>query len=169
MAALGRADFSSSGCIQSTVPAHLVYNHAVHQTHAAQRTRSKNPINPENIVPVFLVIAIAVVAAFFLVYRHKTRAQVQETIRSALSQGAQLTPELIQVLGEPAAPKNSDLRRGIILLFCGIALFICGIIAAFMGRDEGGAAFFMVISTFPLLVGLAYLLLWKFTHKTKDE
>lgn len=126
-------------------------------------------MNAEQIAPIVLLLALAVVGVFYLHYRHRTRAQVQETIRSAISQGAQLTPELVQVLGEPAVAKNSDLRRGIILLFFGIALFFCGIIAAMFGNDDGGAAFFMVISTFPLLVGVAYLLLWKFTRTSKDE
>ena len=126
-------------------------------------------MNAEEIAPIFLIIAIAVIGGLFLHYRHRTRADVQETIRSALSQGAQLTPELVQVLGEPAMPKNSDLRRGIILLFIGLALFLCGVIAGLFGDDDGGTAFFMVISTFPLLVGTAYLLLWKFTRPSKDE
>ena len=126
-------------------------------------------MNAEQIAPIVLLLAIAVVGVFYLHYRHRTRAQVQETIRSAISQGTQLTPELIQVLGEPATPKNSDLRRGIILLFFGFALFLCGLIAGAVGNDDGGAAFFMVISTFPLLVGIAYLLLWKFTRTSQDE
>lgn len=128
-----------------------------------------SPEQIENLVPIILLVALAVIGVFFLHYRHRTRAQVQETIRSALNQDAQLTPELVQVLGEPAAPKNADLRRGIILLSFGAALFFSGVIAAIFGNDEGGAAFFMVISTFPLLVGLAYLLLWKFTRASQDE
>lgn len=128
-----------------------------------------SPEQIENLVPIILLLALAVIGVFFLHYRHRTRAQVQETIRSALSQGAQLTPELVQVLGEPAAPKNGDLRRGIILLSLGAALFLSGIIAVLAGNDDGGGAFFMVISTFPLLVGLAYLLLWKFTRPSQDE
>ncbi|MBT4740536.1 MAG: hypothetical protein HN793_13800 [Rhodospirillaceae bacterium] len=126
-------------------------------------------MNAEQITPIVLLLALAVVGVFYLHYRHRTRAQVQETIRSAISQGAQLTPELVQVLGEPAVAKNSDLRRGVILLFFGVALFFCGIIAAMFGNDDGGAAFFMVVSTFPLLVGTAYLLLWKFTRTSQDE
>lgn len=128
-----------------------------------------SPEQIENLVPIILLLALAVIGVFFLHYRHRTRAQVQETIRSALSQGAQLTPELVQVLGEPAAPKNGDLRRGIILMSFGAALFLSGLVAAIFGNDDGGAAFFMVISTFPLLVGLAYLLLWKFTRTSQDE
>lgn len=129
-----------------------------------------SPEQIENLIPIILFLAIAVIGVFFLHYRHKTRAQVQETIRSALGQGAQLTPELVQVLGEPAAPKNGDLRRGIILLSVGAALFLSGVIAVLFGQDDdGGGVFFMVISTFPLLVGLAYMLLWKFTRKSQDE
>ncbi len=126
-------------------------------------------MGPDQIVPIFLIICAVFFGVFFLHYRHRTRAQVQETIRTALAQGSALTPELIQALGEPAAPKNSDLRRGVILLSFGLALFVCGIIAALIGRDEGGAAFFMVISTFPFLVGAAYLLLWKFSRASQDE
>lgn len=128
-----------------------------------------SPEQIENLVPIFLVLALSGVCIVFLHYRHKTRAQVQETIRSALSQGAQLTPELVQVLGEPAAPKHGDLRRGVVLLSIGAALFVSGVIAALFGDDDGGAAFFMVISTFPLLVGLAYLALWKFTRSRPDD
>lgn len=128
-----------------------------------------SPEQIENLVPIFLFLSLSIVGVFFLHYRHKTRAQVQETIRSALSQGAQLTPELVQVLGEPAAPKHGDLRRGIVLLSIGAALFVSGILAALFGNDDGGAAFFVVISTFPLLIGLAYLFLWRFTRARQGE
>ena len=126
-------------------------------------------MNPEQFVPIFIIFCAAVVGVFFLHYRHRTRSEVQETIRSALSNGAQLTPELVQVLGEPAAPKHGDLRRGVIYICIGAALFMSGLLAGFIGSDRGGAVFFMVISTFPIMVGLAYLLLWRWTRASKDE
>ncbi len=94
---------------------------------------------------------------------------MQETIRSALNSGSQLTPELIQALGEPVQPKDGDLRRGVMFMCFGAALFISGLLSGVLGGDRGGAVFFMVISTFPLLVGTAYLLLWRWTRTSKDE
>ncbi len=126
-------------------------------------------MDAEQMAPIFIIISLAIVGVFFLHYRHKTRSQVQETIRAALNSGSQLTPELIQSLGEPAAPKHGDLRRGVILMCIGGALFISGVLAGIFGEDPGGAVFFMVISTFPILVGLAYLLLWRWTRASKDE
>lgn len=126
-------------------------------------------MNADQVAPLLLIISLAIVCVFFLHYRHRTRSEVQETIRSALSNGAQLTPELVQVLGEPAAPKHGDLRRGVILICIGAALFVSGVFAGLFGEDQGGAVFFMVISTFPFLVGLAYLLLWKWTCANLDE
>jgi sensor domain CHASE-containing protein len=48
-------------------------------------------MNAEQIAPIVLLLALAIVGVFYLHYRHRTRAQVQETIRSAISQGTQLT------------------------------------------------------------------------------
>lgn len=126
-------------------------------------------MNPEQVVLTFSLMLLALVVVFFLHYRHKTRSQVQETIRSALGSGSQLTPELIQALGEPAQPKHGDLRRGVILMCIGGALFLSGLFAGFIGGDREGAVFFMVISTFPLLVGAAYILLWRWIRKSQDE
>ena len=126
-------------------------------------------MNAEAVAPLLLILSLALICVFFLHYRHKSRSQVQETIRSALSSGSQLTPELIQALGEPPAPKHGDLRRGVIFICIGAALFLSGLVAGFVGGDRDGAVFFMVISTFPLLVGTAYLLLWRWIKASQDE
>ena len=126
-------------------------------------------MDAEQVAPLIIIVSLAIVGVFFLHYRHRSRSQVQETIRSALNSGSQLTPELIQALGEPAQPKDGDLRRGVMFMCFGAALFISGLLSGVLGGDRGGAVFFMVISTFPLLVGTAYLLLWRWTRASKDE
>ena len=59
-------------------------------------------------------------------------------------------------------PVKSDLRRGVLLIAFGIAFIVLGTI---MPHDEPEAVRGIVaISSFPIILGLAYLGLWRFSH-----
>ncbi|MGB5622182.1 MAG: DUF6249 domain-containing protein [Gammaproteobacteria bacterium] len=109
-------------------------------------------------VPIVMFISLALIAVLYFYFRFRTRREMQHTVRAALDKGAELSPELLQQLGEPQRPKNADLRRGIIGVFLGIAFGAFGVLLG----EEDAVRPMLAIGSFPLLIGVAYLGLWKF-------
>ena len=117
-------------------------------------------------VPIILFVAIAVVLCVYFFLRHRTAQSVQETVRTAIEQGQQLTPEILERLGQtPRRAKseksekseNADLRRGVILITIGLGI-LAFVELSGQFRPGAGPAF----GSLPFLVGIAYLGLWKF-------
>lgn len=88
---------------------------------------------------------------------------MQQTIRLALDKGHELTPEIIDRLGHPKASKDKDLRIGIIWLALATALVLCGVAIP----DPSGNALRGTLSgaAFPFALGVAYLIIWRFTSR----
>jgi hypothetical protein len=111
-------------------------------------------------VPIAMFIAITIVICAVAWLRYKTKEGMQQTFRAALDKGQELTPEIIDRLGHPKAPKDKDLRLGVVWIAVAIGLTAFG----FGIPDEDDvASIFMGIAAFPLLLGIAYLILYKFT------
>lgn len=118
----------------------------------------------ERMIPIVLFIAIAVVVCVYFYLRHRTSQSVQETVRTAIEQGQQLTPDILERLGQPPRrPKseNADLRRGTIFITIGlgIAAFV-----AWSGDFHGPATLPLALGALPFLIGIAYLGLWRFDN-----
>ncbi len=107
------------------------------------------------------VLGPVLLIALFFVLRFKSRRDMQDTIRTALDKGQDLTPELIDRLGHPKEPKDKDLRLGVIWLALAVGLALIGVAVpdpdAFRGTLAGAA--------FPFTIGIAYMLLHKFTDR----
>ncbi len=101
------------------------------------------------------VLGPVLLIALFFVLRFKSRRDMQDTIRTALDKGQDLTPELIDRLGHPKEPKDKDLRLGVIWLALAVGLALIGVAVpdpdAFRGTLAGAA--------FPFTIGIAYMLL----------
>lgn len=86
---------------------------------------------------------------------------MQDTIRTALDKGQDLTPELIDRLGHPKEPKDKDMRLAVIWLAIAVGLVLIGFAVpepdAFRGLLAGAA--------FPFTIGMAYLILHKFSKR----
>lgn len=108
-------------------------------------------------IPISLFVCLAVVLVFAAWYRHRTQAGLQETIRTALDKGVELTPEVIESLGQPKPRPYSDLRRALIWLAIGVGCVAFGIIL----DEEDAVRPLIAIGTFPILVGGAYLVIWR--------
>ena len=81
----------------------------------------------EELIPIVMFVVIAVIFWLFYLFRHRNRAEIQQTIRLALEKGNDLSPELIDRLGEPPAGKDRDLRRGLVWIALGVGLALCGV------------------------------------------
>lgn len=116
----------------------------------------------ESMVPIVLFIGITVVFVALFWFRYKARSEMQSTIRAALDKGQELTPEVIDRLGHPKASKDKDLRMGIIWI--AVALGLVGFGFAIPDEDDV-ARIFAGIAGFPFVIGIAYLILHKFTDR----
>lgn len=116
----------------------------------------------EELIPVVLFGATAFVFCVYFWFRFKGRSEMQQTIRIALDKGHELTPEIIDRLGAPKSSKDKDLRLGVIWTAVAAGLVLCGVAIpeeeAFRGTLAGAA--------FPFSIGVAYLLLHRFTDRS---
>lgn len=116
----------------------------------------------ETLVPLaffgFLIGAIWL----FSHYNYKKRFTAHETLRKAVDQGQPVSPELIEKMTNLSDPVKSDLRRGVLFIAFGVAFIV---LAAVIGSHEKEPIAPMIgIASFPIIMGLAYLGLWRFSH-----
>ncbi|MEE4245722.1 MAG: DUF6249 domain-containing protein [Kangiellaceae bacterium] len=111
----------------------------------------------EFLIPIFITGFMAAVIIFFFYLSHKNKVAIQQTIQKSLDLGNPLTPELLDKLGTTQAPRVKDLKRGIVLGSIGLGCMF----ASLMINDPEGMVVFRVLGIFPLLVGAAFLLVWK--------
>ena len=112
-------------------------------------------------VPIASFMAIAFVIVAMYAFRYYARRDMQETIRLAIDKGHELSPELIDRLGEPAKKPGADLRRGIVWLAIGVGFALFGVVLG----EEDAVQPLLAVSAFPAVIGIAFLLLSKFGNK----
>jgi hypothetical protein len=119
----------------------------------------------EELIPISMFIGLAVVISLFFWFRYRSRSDMQATIRSAIEKGQELSPEIIDRLGNPPAPKDRDLRLALIWLALAAGLTLSG----FFAPDPSGMAFqgSMAGAAFPFCIGAAYLIMWRFTDNKR--
>jgi hypothetical protein len=105
-------------------------------------------------VPIVMFLSVAIVLGL--------RREIQRTLRTAIEQGQELTPEVLDRLGESTAGV-ADFRRGVLSMAVGVGVAAFGV---FLGEEDALRPM-LAISAFPFLVGLAYLGLWKFREQGK--
>lgn len=115
----------------------------------------------EELIPIALFTAIALIFFIVMYFRHRGRADMQQTIRLALERGTELTPEIINRLGAPAEPsKNRDLRLGLIWLALAVGTALFGL--AVPDPSDHAKMALLGISGFPFAIGLAYMIMWRY-------
>nr|WP_070958829.1 DUF6249 domain-containing protein [Hyphomonas sp. Mor2] len=114
------------------------------------------------VIPIFIFSSIVAVIWLFSHYNFKKRLTAHETLRLAVEKGQEVSPELVERMSYLNDPAKSDLRRGILLIAFGLA-FIC--LGLLVPHDEPEAFRGMMgVSSFPIILGAAYLGLWRFSH-----
>jgi hypothetical protein len=96
---------------------------------------------------------VLIVAAIMLFSYMRSRS-LHKTVRDMVAKGQAVPPALFAP--PPAIRARSDFRRGVVLVMVGIALMI---FFGAVNEWDGGA---WAIGIIPFLIGVGYLLVWKF-------
>lgn len=117
---------------------------------------------PGEMIPITMFFAMGVIISLFLWFRYRARRDLQDTLRVAIEKGQELTPEIVEKLGNPPAPKNRDLRRALVsfAIAAGIAAMATGI--GIGAEDDEALAILLSLAAFPLFLGIAFFLMHKF-------
>lgn len=116
----------------------------------------------DTLVPISLFAAIVGSIWLFSHFNFKKRLTAHETVRHAIDKGQQVSAELIEKMSLLVDPVRADLRRGVLFIAFGLAFLI---LASLVGSEDPEAVKPMLgIASFPIILGLAYLSLWKFGH-----
>jgi len=118
-------------------------------------------VNEEVLIPIVMFVGLTVVFCTLFWFRYRARREMQETFRMALDKGQELTPEVIDRLGHPKPSKDKDLRLGVIWLSLAVGLVLIG----FAVPDEDALRGLLAGAAFPFAIGVAYLILHKFTDR----
>ena len=114
-------------------------------------------------IPIVMFLSIAVVVGLMLWFRHRNRADMQQTIRLALDKGQELSPELIDRLGHARAGAKQDLRLALIWLALAAGLALCGwAVPDPTGYTLRGC---LAGAAFPLAIGVAYLIMYRYAGR----
>ncbi|MEJ2087484.1 MAG: DUF6249 domain-containing protein [Gammaproteobacteria bacterium] len=119
----------------------------------------------EELIPIVAILTVFGVLAYIFYLRYRHRQDIQQTLRAALDKGHDLSPELIASLAANIGGPHADLRRGVIAIAVGVAL--AGF-AALVGEEDAQGPL-MGLAMFPALVGVAYIGLWWFIGRRKEE
>lgn len=107
------------------------------------------------------VLGPVVLIGLFFWLRFKSRRDMQDTIRTALDKGHDLSPELIDRLGHPKEPKDKDMRLAVIWLAIAAGLVLIG----FAIPEPDALRGILAGAAFPFTIGIAYVILHKFAKR----
>lgn len=117
-------------------------------------------------VPIVMFAGLTVIISLFFWFRFRARSEMQQTIRSAIDKGQELSPALVESLGtSQKRSKYQDLRNGMIWLAVGAGIALFGVA---MGQIEQEVMPIMAgISALPFMIGIAYVIMWRVTERGK--
>jgi hypothetical protein len=118
-------------------------------------------------IPISFLLGAALVISLQLYFSHRGRAETQQTIRAALEHGQTLTPEVLKEIGDASRSPHADLRRGVIAIAIGLGIMAIGAFGIDLSEEELVSQGTLVgIGILPLLIGVAYLALWRFSPRS---
>lgn len=115
----------------------------------------------EALIPITMFIGLAVVISMFFMFRYRARRDLQDTLRTAIEKGQELTPEIIERLGTPPAAPDRDLRRALVAFGIAAGFAAFGVVLG----EEDAVRPMLAVSCFPLATGIAFLLMYRFGSK----
>lgn len=119
-------------------------------------------------VPITMFAGLTVIISLFFWFRFRARSEMQQTIRSAIDKGQELSPELVESLGtSQKRSKYQDLRNGMIWIAVGAGIALFGIAIGQVEDEEEVMAIMAGISAMPFMIGIAYVIMWRVTERGK--
>jgi hypothetical protein len=115
-------------------------------------------------IPISMFMGLTVVLCLFFWFRYRTRNDMQSTIRTAIDKGQELSPEIIDRLGTPKAPKDRDMRLALLWIAIALAMGVFGFVIP--DDDNEAQQILFGIAAFPFFIGLAYLIMYRFSDKS---
>ena len=120
----------------------------------------------EQMIPITMFVGMTVIISLFFWFRYRARTEMQQTLRNAIEKGQELTPELVETLGMRQKPsKDRDIRFALMWLALAAALALFGWGMGSIEREAFVAL--LSIAAFPFMIGLAYLVMWRFTERAQ--
>jgi len=119
----------------------------------------------DDLIPIVLFLTIGAGFALAIYFRYRTRHDIQNTVRAAIEQGNPLSAEIVETLAASVASPHADLRKGVISLALGVAVYL---MAIFIDEPDAVGPL-TAVAMFPLLIGLAYLGLWFFIDRGRER
>jgi len=99
------------------------------------------------------LISITIMFVIFSILNSLAQTQVQRTLRIALEKGAPLSTELVAQMNTQRVSRNTDLRRGVVIVSIGIAALAAGVITGYPTN-------FATMGVFPLFMGVGFIVVW---------
>lgn len=121
----------------------------------------------EAMIPITMFIGMTLVISLFFYFRYRSRSELQNTIRTAIDKGQELTPDIIDRLGSPKAPKHKDLRLSLIWFAIAIGFSFLGFGIASADGDMEVFKIMGGVAGFPLMLGFAYLIMWRVAERDR--
>jgi hypothetical protein len=112
-------------------------------------------------IPIALFSGLTVVLTTAIWIRYKTRSEMQLTIRTAIDKGQELSPEIVDRLGNPKPHKDKDLRSALVCIAIAIGMSVFG----YMIPEDEATPVFLGMAAFPFFVGIAFLIMWRVTER----
>ena len=115
----------------------------------------------EVLVPITMFTGITVAVCLFFWFRYRARVDLQQTLRTAIDKGQEVTPELVASLGSSRQrSRHRDLRLAVLWLAVAAGFTLFG--AGMSSIEDDVFSVMLAISAFPFMLGLAYLIIWRF-------
>lgn len=118
-------------------------------------------MDPAVWVPLSMFVSLAIIISLFFMFRYRTRRDLQSTLRAAIDKGQELTPEIIDRLGTPPAAPDRDLRRALVAIAIAAGFALFGVVLG----EEDATRPLLAVACFPLAIGIAFLLMYRFGSK----
>lgn len=105
------------------------------------------------LVPLIVFASIVLIIGTPFYFHHRNRRVIYEAIKTSVEKTGEADPKLIAAITHDAPGPNADLRRGLLFLSLGAALFVIGVLS----EDDIFGAPLWTIALIPLLAGGAYV------------
>ena len=120
-------------------------------------------MDEEVFIPITMFLTLGGVIWAVSYFRFKARQEIQVTMRSVIQSGQEISADLLSEMTAAMHPKRNDLRRGMVFVAVALAFMVLG----FVVDDDEAQSIITGLAAFPLFVGIAYLVLWRFNREQK--